>query len=815
MTQALDLFKQASSIPRQRRAKYLSELQETELHDHLVSLFTRAENNARAEVTHGPDEFGRDVVLRRDDPYGMEYIGVVVKRVPYSKMSGRTAGPIDEVISQAKQALLHPCPLKEIVTDSVDISTVWITFFGRMSKHAMQRLDVETREIRGRRILTLENLVDLFTDYYPQVFFESGVIDYLTNEIIRHENWSGITKRAATLSQWFLSPMVTVADAKLDFTKEGLAFAFGNEQLPFGRLEGYFNSRAKLVLTGDPGSGKSTALRKIAIDVLKRAEQATLMSETAPSQKTQAKQLPIPVLLDAVALDSNTSLKELLEKELPPVEVGDRFRIDVILLDGLDEVPSDSRQQLLDEVFQQAEEHDCCLVISSRKVHSLHFKIVNQAESPVKVFDILPFQLNQALTLVDRLASDSVVADILRDGLVRIHHQLSFTPIALELLIEIAEAEREIPSSLAEIFDRYTDLALGRYDSRKGIQVVFDYYVKKRFIAELAWKEFKEKNRLEINRAEFDGFVREYVTTFGWEAASFDTLVGEIERSGILRLGEDVMFSHRSFLEYFIALWVFDSKLEIDNYDRLLVELYFDWRWSEVAIHTVGQTRRANASLITSILAHESKSVEDNLTKFMIGRLLQAGWHSPAQVKRDAIRGGLTAGTRVFRHVREMWSSDPDHIPAVVPFVFLLNFGEYSYGSRTFLNEAMEVLIDIDPGSSKEDFFSRLTLVWAIRNRADTADVEKLVDDSLTHLANLEEENQLTLEERYSTLMYLEQITEDDTSTIKAIQRKARRMRTKNPELVRDVFGQFGRYASRRQRERPKSIPARGRRSPS
>ena len=786
--QEFNLANQARSIPREQRGKYLCEILETDLHRHLVSLFTRAEEKVRAEITHGPDEYGRDIVLRRQDPYGEEYLGVVVKRSPYKKLSGRQAGPIDELISQAKQAVTHKCLLKEISSETVDISTVWIAFFGRMSNNAAIRLKEETRDIRGRRIITLDHLVDLFTDHYPEVFFEGSVSEYLTDKIVEYESWSGIAKHRSKLSDWFVNPMVTIADSKIDVTEEDISFVYGNQQLPFGRLDEYIKPGAKLVLTGDPGSGKSTALRKVAIDMLKESQQATLSTTPSNSKARDIRPVPIPVLIDAVSARGKKQISDLLEAELPPLEIFDRFRIGLILLDGLDEVARESRDRILQDVFELSDEHNCCLIISSRKVPSLQIDIVGQARSPVRAFDILPFELSQALELIKKITTDSDLMSILREGLVRVSNQIVFTPIALELLIEIAESEREIPGSISEIFDRYTDIALGRYDSQKGIQVVFDYFTKKRFLSELAWEEFKNKERLEISRPDFDKFVASYIETYGWSAESFNALIAEIERSGILRLGKSVYFAHRSFLEFFVAQWTVQNPLDGKAHDQLLVDLYFDAMWSEVAIYAVGQKRMVSESVVRKILDYEASGLEHNLMKFMIGRLLQAAWHSASAVKLTAIEGGSKAGESLFTHIEAIREKQGDSVPAVVPFFFLMLFGEYAYGSRTLLNETTAVLSKLESDSSKIGFLRRLTLLWAIRDRCDPQTLATLVDVALEHLAVLEKEDVLSLEHRMASLFFLEQLSLEDTAAMKAIRRRSRRLINRNPQLARRVF---------------------------
>ena len=582
--------------------------------------------------------------------------------------------------------------------------------------------------------------------------------------------------------------MVTIADTKIDVSPEDIAFVFGNQQIPFGRLDEYVKPGAKLVLAGDPGSGKSTALRKVAIDMLKESQQATISSTSSLSKAARNRSLPIPVLINAISAKGDKQIRELFEEELPPPELSDKFHIGLILLDGLDELARESREQILQDVFELSDQQNSCLIISSRKVPSLQIDIVGQARSPVKAFDILPFELSQALELINKITTDSDVMSILRDGLVRVSNQIVFTPIALELLIEIAESEREIPGSLSEIFDRYIDIALGRFDSQKGIQVVFDFFTKKRFLSELAWEEFKRKDRLEIPRSDFDSFVADYIETFGWNVESFGTLISEIERSGILRFENSVYFAHRSFLEFFVAMWASQNPLDGMDYDQLLVDLYFDPVWSEVALHAIGQKRMVNKTVVNKILDFKSEGLEHDLLKFMIGRLLQAGWHSASAIKMSAIARGSRAGGSFFKLIDEIRVKQGNSVPAVVPFFFLMSFGEYSYGSRTLLNETTAVVPTLEFNESESEFLQRLTLLWAIRERCDSKRFQSLVDDALEHLALLEREDVLGLEQRMASLFFLEQLSSEDSAAIKAIRRRSKRLLNRNPHLARRVF---------------------------
>lgn len=134
MLTELDLVKEAKKLPYDIKKNYLLRQEETAIHKLLLSMINRLGENYSGEITHGPDEHGRDLVIKHRDPFGNQYIGVIVKMGnSKGELTGKTAGEIDEIISQAKQAIAHPCVLRELEAGAVRINQVWIFFIGRLT----------------------------------------------------------------------------------------------------------------------------------------------------------------------------------------------------------------------------------------------------------------------------------------------------------------------------------------------------------------------------------------------------------------------------------------------------------------------------------------------------------------------------------------------------------------------------------------------------------------------------------------------------------------------------------------------------------
>lgn len=124
----LDLVTEAKKLPYTVKRDFLLRQAETTIHRLLLFLINHLGEEYSGEITHGRDEHGRDLVVKLRDPLGSQYIGVIVK-MGDSKgtITGQTAREIDEIISQSKQAISHPCPLHELEAGCCSSLSVTVT----------------------------------------------------------------------------------------------------------------------------------------------------------------------------------------------------------------------------------------------------------------------------------------------------------------------------------------------------------------------------------------------------------------------------------------------------------------------------------------------------------------------------------------------------------------------------------------------------------------------------------------------------------------------------------------------------------------
>ncbi len=696
------------------------------------------------EITHGSEEHGNDLVMIKKDVFRTSVIGIVVKS---GDIKGQTKGKVDEIKSQIEQSLAHPVILKAIPDRTLYISEVWVMIAGNISKNAHERLEKEVME-KGEHIrfdFGLDWLVENFTSFYPQVFFEGRLMDFLAEKILHLEASVPLfCQRGKNLSECFVDPMFCKIDVPENFDEETYFIEIEENRFFFGQLNNLIKPRSKIILFGDPGVGKTVVLNKYVLDRLQEAW-------TSAIRKELPEQIDIPFKISANDFLKINSSEDLIQQYIGSyIEIYNRLKVKIIIIDGLDEVLSDQRDELLEKAIKFSEHLKCCLLISTRKTD-----LIKKPPVGFERYELLPFNYKQALELYKKLKLDSQILDVLREGLESISYQVPMTPLSLYLLLKIVEARKEVPASITELYDQFSDIALGQYDYEKGIIVLFEYHIKKKFLAELAYKEFLEKERSDMPEEEFAYFLKNYAELYGWNENLLKGFTHEIERAGILNLKQNaVSFSHGSFMEYFGAFYIWDNRENFKDLEDFIVRSYFEDFWSEVAFFYIGLQKKLDLSMLNKLFAYPGEGLGIHGAKFLIGRLLQAGWHSTADTKYQGIQKAITYAPIVRQEFSKMIVKNRKIYPTILPDFFVMFLSDISFGSRTLVdkgNDLLDVLAnqplylfswDKIPGNESILLIEFLKQNFGI-DWIKTAKIEKIDDDKTVRIYT--EKNSLTL----------------------------------------------------------------------
>jgi len=762
-----EIVRQAKALLKEKRKEILISFTEKDLHKHLKSLLNKMDPSAIVEITHGPEEYGKDIVMVREDKFGKTTIGIVVK---VGDIRGKTSGEVDKIKSQVEQAFAHSARLKAFVED-LPVSEVWIMMAGELSRNAHKRLKRELKS-RNIRIFDINWLISNFTDYYPQVFFEGKLMDFIQEKIQELETKHMFSQRGKNLSECFVEPLVATIEIPVKFDEDSLALIIPKQKMPFLRLKSVLSSHRKIILAGDPGTGKSVALAKLSIDMLRKASTLVIRGESK-------QQIEMPILVPVSKFETFDDCETLIKKYIPS-EIRDRFKISVLMVDGLDEVRPEHREEVLKRAEKFATQLNCSLIVTTRKVD-----IIKTSLPGFEKYEFLSFEFGRALKLFEKLVSDRQILNALKDGLEKIKFQISITPLSLMLLIELAENYKEIPASIAELYDRFSDIVLGRFDKEKGIEILFEYLIKKRFLSELAFKEFLEKKRLEIPREEFEVFLTGYAERYGWDKENLRQFISEIERAGILDFKKKVAFRHRSFLDYFTAFYIYDKREEIENLDEFIMQIYFEDIWADTAFFYIGLKRDISNSMLEKMFVFEKEGLSAYVDKFLIGRLLQAAWHSPTKTKSYGIERAVAFASLIREKFLKIGEKSGVKIPRIFADFLIMVLSDLSFGSGFLLKEVKNLFNALSNQPSQDNLYKMLSLLWAIQRFLTLGELREAINNFSEALSKI---SKISIEEKTKALLFLKIIARNDKTIVKMIKRKIDKLRTKYPDTFRELL---------------------------
>lgn len=781
------ISQRAKTIPREERLKFIAAIPEVELHRHLKELYSAMEPNYLIEVTHGAREKGKDLVIVKKDAFENDVIAVVVKT---GSIKGTSAGDVDgvkseikeilssksqkvysEISSQIEQARTHLADVKSLL-DALRVSKVWVVISGEFSNSAQERL---RKEFGETTIHDLDWLVEHFTEYYPQIFYQGRVIDFIEHKISELETKFSLSKKGINLSDYFVEPIVSrTEDFKID--AKSLDVTLDSEKINLSQLRPLLAGTREMFLVGDPGSGKSGSLAKLSIDLLKQAA-----AQTGGQKKGR---ILAPLLATAAEIAQSANADELIGKYFTAPEIQDKFEVNCLVVDGLDEVHADKRQEVIDKSRLYRSQLKSSLVISSRKID-----ITNKLPAGFSKYELLHLGLGQAFKLFENITANHDVLKALKGGLDQIKNQIPMIPLSLMMLVDLVEEHKEIPASITELYDRYYDATLGKYDTKKGIEVLFDYLVKKRFASSLAYHEFFKKDRLEISIADYNAFLQDYAAKYS--IANTLGFQKELERAGILDFRDQIFFKHRSILDYFSALYFHDHREEIADLDSEIARLFFSDLWSEVSFFYIGLKRELPEKLLNAILDFPTDDGGLLTDKYMIGKLLQAGWHSQAAIKKSGIERGLAFAPIVREKMLEAAGKSDVPFPKFIPDFLIIGGADVAYRSTFLKDQILQVLNDRLPRGDV-DLLEKFVLIYSARDYVTAKDLTK-------YLAQIEVDTKsANAEEIGRGLLFQFFIRRDNPAALKSVRTKIQKLLKGSPDAFSKLLPP---------RNKPKSLP--------
>ena len=371
-----------------------------------------------------------------------------------------------------------------------------------------------------------------------------------------------------------------------------------------------------LIIDGGPGSGKSTLLKAYGVSLLDKRSAVGRGRRLVPFL-VQLRKLAsflgedkgivdylIREILVAGASMSADQARHFLEYTL-------RRGRAVVMLDGLDEVPAERYQAVLEAVFRfKGDSNPDCptsqarLLLTCRRQNFLAVRDDWVPAFEARECSLAPLRNSEIFSYLDKLRRkfrppnnpESYLQAVRASGTLELHR----TPLILAMSVGLYTRKQffEIPSSIAELYRTMIREMLDRHSFKRdpgGKALRFEVDDKYRFLREFSLRAAERLGHIgDFSKADLVAFARQLAPDLDASAVRDpDGMVEEIlDRAGLLSdVGEKAtwVFAHRSIQEFLAAE---ELRSQPDGHKRLLAKAG-DHEWRQVAqFYCAGQEQR-------------------------------------------------------------------------------------------------------------------------------------------------------------------------------------------------------------------------------
>lgn len=643
-----------------------------ELHPVLEQLFRKLPHVERVHYNQGNNEIGADFILYRYDPAlkRTTNIGVVVKK---DKIGQNTT----EVERQIKECFV---PRKAVDTIEVQIREVWVVSSQEISRNAR---DVLNKQYSDKKIefIAAQDLAGMISEFLPDVFRHTSPVlkEYSDQLRLDLENQDSRSLIIPGMGKFYIEPDIHCIEFDPYGKQSGKTRVSCLQDLLHRVSAGILS-----IIEAPAGGGKSRIARELIRQLLD--SDAFMTGKLAPfyaHMKDYTSQ---------VAQACTVRAQEIRSR------LGENTHV-VAFLDGFDEINLDdaARQLIVQQLLQAAtDENKISFVLLSRPLG--HSKHLGAKTSIIDVYKIAPLKGPKAINFLAKVAGQidvksRIIKDINKSLIVK---ALEGAPIAYILLGRlIAENQQDIPSNLTELYQKFTELVLGRWEIAKGLRSQQEYEV---LIELLVWMaSYMLDNKLpELSRAEVTNWLQSFcaIRPIKVDVASLiDRVTG---RNSILyaRSEFDTFgFRHRAFAEFFYA-----KSMHRKGEVNITVEVFSPY-WINSYFFLAG-FKRDCPELLQSL---SELTLSDEPLRLMrilnFGHFLLAGYMTPVSVARKAISDLARDAANMYLEACNPESkSQLSAFPTIQLLALFNSVFKDQYGYEFFKDGLEEAIFEIEEG---------------------------------------------------------------------------------------------------------------------
>ncbi len=366
-----------------------------------------------------------------------------------------------------------------------------------------------------------------------------------------------------------------------------------------GKQEGIIvaNDKQYLMVLGGPGAGKSTFLRKMGLEALK-------------SKKGGFKHTCIPVFLELKTFtSSNIDIEKILAEEFricgfPSADEFTGKALEegklLILLDGLDEVPTQNLNEAISRIQNFVDTYDKNRFIASCRTAAYRTSFRRFSDVAMADFDDTKIQLfiyNWFHSKADKqFKTGEKCWELLQKPENSAAKELAYTPLLLTFLCLVYDESQNFPYNRSTIYKKALRILLEKWASEKRILRDEIYKglhteLEEILLSEIAYTNF-ESDRLFFSQRDVVQQIKAFLAS---NLNAPQHLNGEavlnaiaVQQGILVERAEDVFsFSHLTLQEYLTAQYIDDHRLA----EQLVTEHLTDERWKEVFLLVAGLMR--------------------------------------------------------------------------------------------------------------------------------------------------------------------------------------------------------------------------------